>query len=32
VYAEGVGHCDGGVRNATLADALVWTWRGYPAN
>jgi enterochelin esterase-like enzyme len=31
VYAMGVGHCDGNVRNATLADALVWTWRGYPA-
>jgi enterochelin esterase-like enzyme len=31
VYAMGVGHCDGNVRNATLADALVWAWRGYPA-
>ncbi len=31
VYAKGVGHCDGGVRSATLADSLVWAWRGYPA-
>jgi enterochelin esterase-like enzyme len=31
IYALGVGHCDGGVRSSTLADTLVWTWRGYPA-
>jgi enterochelin esterase-like enzyme len=31
VFAKGAGHCDGGVRNATLADSLVWVWRGYPA-
>lgn len=31
VFAKGVGHCDGGVRNSTLADSLVWVWRGYPA-
>jgi iron(III)-enterobactin esterase len=29
VQGRGVGHCDGGVQNATLADALVWAWRGY---
>lgn len=31
-YVAGMnaGHCDGNVQNATLADALVWTWRGYP--
>jgi enterochelin esterase family protein len=31
VFAKGVGHCDGSVRNKTLADSLVWVWRGYPA-
>jgi enterochelin esterase family protein len=31
VYGQGKGHCDGSVSSATLADALVWTWRGYPA-
>jgi enterochelin esterase family protein len=30
VYAQGAGHCEGAVQQATLADALVWTWRGYP--
>jgi enterochelin esterase-like enzyme len=29
VQGLGVGHCDGKVRSATLADALVWVWRGY---
>jgi enterochelin esterase family protein len=29
VQGMGVGHCDGKVRSATLADALVWVWRGY---
>lgn len=29
VQGRGVGHCDQGVKNATLADALVWAWRGY---
>jgi hypothetical protein len=29
VYGLGQGHCSGSVRNATLADALVWVWRGY---
>ncbi|MDB4983416.1 MAG: putative hydrolase of the alpha/beta superfamily protein [Myxococcales bacterium] len=31
IFAKGVGHCDGSVRNATLADSLVWVWRGFPA-
>jgi enterochelin esterase-like enzyme len=31
VFAKGVGHCDGSVQNSTLADSLVWVWRGYPA-
>jgi iron(III)-enterobactin esterase len=29
VFGRGVGHCDGSIRRATLADALIWTWRGY---
>jgi iron(III)-enterobactin esterase len=29
VFGQGAGHCDGGVQNATLADALIWAWRGY---
>ncbi len=29
VFARGVGHCDMRVRSATLADALIWVWRGY---
>lgn len=29
VYGRGVGHCDGSIRRATLADALIWAWRGY---
>jgi iron(III)-enterobactin esterase len=29
VFGKGAGHCDGGVRGATLADALIWVWRGY---
>ena len=31
VEGLGVGHCDGQVQSATLADALVWVWRGYQA-
>ncbi|RYZ02742.1 MAG: enterobactin esterase [Myxococcales bacterium] len=31
VQGKGAGHCDQGVKNATLADALVWAWRGYQA-
>lgn len=30
VFGQGAGHCQGNVRSATLADALVWAWRGYP--
>jgi enterochelin esterase family protein len=29
VFGQNAGHCDGGVINNTLADALVWAWRGY---
>lgn len=29
VTAKGAGHCDGKVFDQTLADALVWLWRGY---
>ncbi len=29
VFGQGAGHCAGGVQNNTLADALVWAWRGY---
>ena len=31
VFAERAGHCQGKVRDSTLADTLVWMWRGYPA-
>jgi len=29
VFTKGTGHCDGRVFNQTLADTLVWVWRGY---
>jgi len=29
VFSLGTGHCDGRVFQQTLADTLVWTWRGY---
>lgn len=29
VYGVNVGHCDDGLLRATLADTLVWVWRGY---
>jgi iron(III)-enterobactin esterase len=29
VLGKGAGHCDGGIRSGSLADALVWAWRGY---
>jgi len=29
VYGLGQSHCAPSVRNATLADALMWVWRGY---
>jgi enterochelin esterase-like enzyme len=31
-YAMGAGHFDGNVIAQTLPGALVWLWRGYPAN
>ncbi len=31
VYSLGTGHCDRRVFEQTLADTLVWTWRGYHA-
>ncbi len=31
VYSLGTGHCDGRVFQQTLADTLVWLWRGYKA-
>lgn len=30
VYAEGKDHCNQEVLKATLADALIWVWAGYP--
>ncbi len=32
VFSRGTGHCDGKVFQQTLADTLVWTWRGYPVD
>lgn len=29
VFSLGAGHCDGRVFQQTLADTLVWVWRGY---
>jgi enterochelin esterase-like enzyme len=29
VLGLGAGHCDLGFQQATLADALIWAWRGY---
>jgi enterochelin esterase family protein len=29
VIGRGQGHCSPSVRNQTLADALMWVWRGY---
>ncbi|MBI1371286.1 MAG: enterobactin esterase [Phycisphaera sp.] len=31
VFSKGTRHCDGKVFDATLADTLVWIWRGYSA-
>lgn len=31
VFSKATGHCDGNVYNQTLADTLVWMWRGYHA-
>jgi len=32
IRATGATHVDGGVLGQTLADTLVWVWRGYPIN
>ena len=32
VFGQNAGHCEANVQNATLADALVWVWRGYPVD
>jgi enterochelin esterase-like enzyme len=32
VFGRGVGHCDARVISQTLADALIWVWRGYQAS
>lgn len=32
VYGLSSGHCDSNVLEGTLADTLVWVWRGYPSN
>src|SRR6267378_7845854 len=32
VFSLATGHCDRKVFEQTLADTLVWTWRGYHAN
>jgi hypothetical protein len=29
-HAIGAGHTDGGVMRQTVAEALIWLWRGYP--
>ena len=31
VFSRATGHCDSKVFEHTLADTLVWVWRGYPA-
>jgi iron(III)-enterobactin esterase len=29
VFARNAGHCDGGVKQQTLSEALEWLWKGY---
>jgi iron(III)-enterobactin esterase len=29
MFGKSAGHCAAKVRDATLADTLVWVWRGY---
>ena len=29
VFSKATGHCDGKVFQQTLADTLVWMWKGY---
>jgi enterochelin esterase-like enzyme len=31
LFGQQAGHCQTNVRSSTLADTLVWMWRGYPA-
>jgi hypothetical protein len=31
VFSRATNHCDGKVFQQTLADTLIWTWRGYHA-
>ncbi len=31
-FVPGLGHCDYTAWRATLADTLIWTWRGYPTD
>ena len=31
VLGKGLGHCDQPVQRATMGDALLWLWRGYPS-
>jgi len=32
VFAKNAGHCDGGVKQQTLPEALEYLWKGYPAS
>ncbi len=32
IFSQNTGHCDGRVFQQTLADTLVWVWRGYRAD
>jgi enterochelin esterase family protein len=32
VFARNAGHCDRGVKQQTLPDALEWLWKGYSTN
>jgi hypothetical protein len=32
VFSRGTNHCDRRVFEQTLADTLLWTWRGYHAD
>jgi hypothetical protein len=32
VFSKATGHCDRRVFEQTLADTLVWLWRGYRAD
>ncbi len=32
IFARNAGHCDGGVKQQTLPEALEWLWKGYRAD